>query len=397
MIKSIRETFNNSFTAQQYADFLTEIEQFFPGALDFRIAETPVFIDKGMRNKMIDACEYIISKILEDGYLSQTERSIPADERVNSPENPCQFIAFDFGICTNPEGIAEPALIELQGFPTLFGFQAFYPSILEKHFTIPTGYSQFFSGYTRDSYIQLLRQTILGPINPENVILLEIKPHEQKTRIDFYATARYLGIAIVCISELFTEDNKIYYFKESRKIQVNRIYNRVIGDELKQVQQVMDIKFEITGNWDVEWIPHPNWFYRISKYTLPLLNHPYIPETKFLSEYLSIPTNLEDYVLKPLFSFAGQGVVIDLTREDLDHIDDPDNWILQKKMKYADCIETPDGLAKVEVRIMYIWEDGTKRPVPVTNLARLSKGKMIGTRYNKDKSWVGGSVAYFEQ
>ncbi len=397
MIKSIREAYNQSFTAQQYADFLTEIEHFFPGALDFRIAETPVFIEKEMRNKMIDTCEYIISKILEEGYLSQTERSIPVEERVSSPEKPCQFIAFDFGICTNPEGIAEPALIELQGFPTLFGFQAFYPSILEKHFTIPTGYSQFLSGYTRDSYIQLLRQTILGSLNPENVILLEIKPHEQKTRIDFYATARYLGIAIVCISELFTEDNKIYYLKESRKIQVNRIYNRVIGDELKQVQQVMDIKFDITGNWDVEWIPHPNWFYRISKYTLPLLNHPYIPETKFLSECSSIPANLEDYVLKPLFSFAGQGVVIDLTRQDLDHINDPDNWILQKKMKYADCIETPDGLAKAEVRIMYIWEDGTKRPVPITNLARLSKGKMIGTRYNKDKSWVGGSVAYFEQ
>lgn len=397
MIKSIREAFNNSFTAQQYADFLTEIEQFFPGALDFRIAETPVFIDKEMRNKMIDTCEYIINKIQEEEYLFQTERSIPVDERVSAPEKPCQFIAFDFGICTNPQGIAEPALIELQGFPTLFGFQAFYPSILEKHFNIPAGYSQFFSGHTRDSYIQLLRQTILGPLNSENVILLEIKPHEQKTRIDFYATARYLGIAIVCISELFTEENKIYYFKESRKVQVNRIYNRVIGDELKQVQQVMDIKFDMTGNWDVEWIPHPNWFYRISKYTLPLLNHPYIPETKFLSEYLSIPTNLEDYVLKPLFSFAGQGVIIDLTQEDLDKINDPYNWILQRKMKYADCIETPDGLAKVEVRIMYIWEDGTKRPVPITNLARLSKGKMIGTRYNKDKSWVGGSVAYFEQ
>lgn len=397
MIKSIREAYNNSFTAAQYAGFLAEIEHFFPGALDFRIAETPVFIDKEMRNKMIDTCEYIISKIQEEGFLNQTERSIPVEERVSAPEKPCQFIAFDFGICTNADGIAEPALIELQGFPTLFGFQAFYPTILGKYFTIPSGYSQFFSGYSRESYIELLRQTIVGNDNPENVILLEIKPHEQKTRIDFYCTAQYLGIAIVCISELITEDNKIYYFKEGKKIQVNRIYNRVIGDELRQVQQKMDIKFDITGNWDVEWIPHPNWFYRISKYTLPLLNHPYIPETKLLSEFSSTPTNLEDYVLKPLFSFAGQGVVIDLTQEDLDNINDPDNWILQKKMKYADCIDTPDGLAKVEVRIMYIWEDGTKKPVPVTNLARLSKGKMIGTRYNKDKSWVGGTVAYFEQ
>jgi hypothetical protein len=397
MIKSIREAYNESFKTQQYAGFLAEIEHFFPGALDFRIAETPVFIDKAMRNKMIDTCEYIISKIQEEAFLSHTESAIPLEERVSGPEKPCQFIAFDFGICTNVDGIAEPALIELQGFPTLFCFQAFYPSILEKHFTIPSGYSQSFSDYTCESYLELLKQNIVGSNNPENVILLEIKPHEQKTRIDFYCTARYLGITIVCISELFTEDNKIFYLKEGRKIQVNRIYNRVISDELKQVQKMMDIKFDITGNWDVEWIPHPNWFYRISKYTLPLLNHPYIPETKFLSELSSIPVNLEDYVLKPLFSFAGQGVVIDLKREDLNNINDPENWILQRKMKYADCIETPDGLAKAEVRIMYIWEDRTKRPVPVTNLARLSKGKMIGTRYNKDKSWVGGTVAYFEQ
>jgi hypothetical protein len=181
------------------------------------------------------------------------------------------------------------------------------------------------------------------------------------------------------------------------KTPVKRIYNRVIADELKRVNKDMTIDFDMTGDWDVEWIPHPNWFYRISKFTMPLLEHPLIPESRFLSDLKVLPTDLENFVLKPLFSFAGQGVVIDISSEDITSIQDPENWILQRKMKYADCIETPDIPAKVEIRIMYIWERGSKRPIPVTNLARLSKGKMIGTRYNHNKSWVGGSIAYFEQ
>lgn len=397
MIESIREQFNRTFNDKMYHQFLKEINDTYPDALDFRIAETPVFISKEMGEKMIQTCEYIIDQILDEEYALKTEKSIPLGERVNGVEGNCQFIAFDFGICTNTNGELEPALIELQGFPTLYGFQLFYPSILEKHFTIPEGFSQFFNGISRSSYMHTLYQTIVGEYNPENVILLEIKPHEQKTRIDFYCTTEILGISIVCITELQTEGDKIFYVKAGKKIPVKRIYNRIIADELNQVKKTIPIHFDMTKRWDVEWVPHPNWFYRISKFSLPMLNHQYIPKTTLLSNFNTIPENLHDFVLKPLFSFAGQGVIIDVTAEDIKKIKDPDNWILQEKKKYADCIPTPDGLAKTEIRIMYIWEEGKSRPNPVTNLARLSKGKMIGTRYNKDKTWVGGSVAYFEQ
>ena len=60
-------------------------------------------------------------------------------------------------------------------------------------------------------------------------------------------------------------------------------------------------------------------------------------------------------------------------------------------------IETPDIPAKAEIRIFYTWKDGDLRPGPANNLARLSKGKMIGVRYNKDKDWVGGSYCLFEK
>ena len=86
-----------------------------------------------------------------------------------------------------------------------------------------------------------------------------------------------------------------------------------------------------------------------------------------------------------------------MKESDLTTIQDPHNWILQRKVKYADCIVTPDIPAKAEIRLMYGWKDEDERPALLTNLARLSKGKMIGTRYNKDKEWVGGSVAYFEK
>ena len=181
------------------------------------------------------------------------------------------------------------------------------------------------------------------------------------------------------------------------KTKIKRIYNRLIADELKEARKSLGNIVDITADLDVEWIPHPNWFYRISKYTLPLLKHPFIPESDYLSEVKNIPSDLEQYVLKPLFSFAGQGVLIDVNKQDLSMIKDPENWILQKKVTYAECIETPNEPSKVEIRLMYIWKDGDERPILTTNLARLSKGKMIGVRYNADKDWVGGSVAYFEQ
>jgi hypothetical protein len=175
------------------------------------------------------------------------------------------------------------------------------------------------------------------------------------------------------------------------------VYNRIIFDDLHAQKDKLGKVPDITSDLDVEWIPHPNWFYRISKFTLPFIRHPYVPQTFFLNEVKQIPTDLENYVLKPLFSFAGQGVVIDVSKSDIDGIKDPENWILQRKVKYADIIATPDIPAKAEIRMMYIWKDGASRPLLATNLARLSKGKMIGVRYNKDKEWVGASVGYFEK
>lgn len=397
MVPSIRKKFNAEFSTVKYENFLADLHSKHPGAIEFRIAETPVFVPKDFTGKVIDACEHIIDIILDPGFGKLTNRAIPAGEKVPNENSHSHFLAFDFGICENAAGELEPQLIEMQGFPTLFGFQVYYPEVVEKHFQIPANFSHYFNGFNKESYVAALKEVILGGHKTENVILLEIKPHEQKTRIDFYCTQDYLGIEPVCLTDLIQEGKKIYYMKEGRKVQVKRVYNRIIFDDLHAQKEKLGNIPDITSDLDVEWVPHPNWFYRISKFTLPYIRHPYVPPTFFLNEVKEIPADLENYVLKPLFSFAGQGVVIDVSKADIDAISDPENWILQQKVKYADIIQTPDVPAKAEIRMMYIWKDGDARPVLATNLARLSKGKMIGVRYNKDKEWVGASVCYFEK
>ena len=398
MVPSVRKDFNKNFTKEKYEAFLKELNAVHEGAIEFRVAETPLFVPKDFTKKMLDACESIVDIIVDPKFKELTKNAIPKHLQVRGENHHSHFIAFDFGICINEAGEYEPQLIEMQGFPTLFAYEVLLDDIFKKHFSVPGNYSSYLGKYEKESYLKLLKEIIVGNEKPEHVILLEVFPHKQKTRIDFYCTQDYLSIKPVCLTELIQEGRKLFYINDGKKTQINRIYNRVIFDDLQQqsaeIQAQGNILFE---DLDVEWVPHPNWFYRISKYTLPFIHHPYVPTTYFLNEIKQMPADLENYVLKPLFSFAGQGVVIDVTPADIEKVRDPENWILQRKVKYADVIETPDIPAKAEIRIFYFWKDGAARPVATNNLARLSKGKMIGVRYNKDKEWVGGSFCLFEK
>lgn len=397
MIPAIRKHFNETFTQEKYQAFLKELQAVHPGAIEFRVAETAVFVPKDFTKKLLDACESIVDIIVDPAFKEKSKNAIPENLQVPGENDHSHFIAFDFGICINEEGEYEPQLIEMQGFPTLFAYEILVDDIFRNHFPVPDNFSAYLGNHDRASYIKLLKEIILGGHQPENVILLEIFPHKQKTKIDFYCTQDHTGIKPVCLTELIKEGKQLFYINDGKKTLIKRIYNRVIFDDLfQQPQEVQEQGKILLEELDVEWAPHPSWFYRISKYTLPFIHHPYVPATYFLNEIKQVPADLENYVLKPLFSFAGQGVVIDVTPADIEQVKDPENWILQRKVKYADVIETPDVAAKAEIRIFYFWKDGEARPVPTNNLARLSKGKMIGVRYNHDKEWVGGSLCYFE-
>ncbi len=398
MIPAIRQQFNERFTEEAYKNYLHDLENVYPGQLEFRIAETPIFIRKDFTQKMLDCCNAILDQTSTDDYRNQSDKAIPAGLNVPGQDAYPHCIAFDFGICENEQGALEPQLIEMQGFPSLFAWEAVVPEIYDKHFWHPENFTAYLNGYDKESYIALLKRVIIGNTPVENVILLEVFPEKQKTRVDFSATEDLLGIKAVCLTDLIQEGKDLYYMNNGVKTKVERIYNRLIFDDLFQQEPWVQEKGKIVlQELNVTWVPHPNWFYRLSKYTLPFIKHRYVPQTLFLNEVKKLPHDLENYVVKPLFSYAGQGVIIDVTKEQVEKIPDPQNWILQRKVKYADAIVTPDVPAKAEIRLFYFWEPGADRPVPANNLSRLSKGKMVGVRYNKDKAWVGGSFCFFEE
>lgn len=398
MIQSVRQTYNQAFSPEQYRAFLAKIEADLPGLLDFRVAETPVFVPQVLTDKLLEACDHIVDVITRDDFKSLTEKAIPAGQRVPNEDAHTQFMAVDFAVCHNELGEPTPQLIELQGFPSLYGFQPYLASLFRSLYPIPDNLSHLFTVSTNADYLEKLRQLLVGDYNPEEVILLEIYPEKQKTRIDFVLTERYTGVGPVCLTKIRKEGRALYYEKDGRQIQIKRIYNRLIFDDL---QNFPDLRtdFQLTDDVDVEWVGHPNWFFRISKYTLPLLKSPYIPTSYYLSDLTDYPTDLENYVLKPLFSFAGSGVKLNIAQADLDAIpaDQRDGYLLQRKVKYEPVIQSPDGLVKCEIRMLFIWPKADPKPTLITNLSRLSRGEMIGVNFNKNKDWVGGSVCFFEK
>ncbi len=396
MIPEIRDRFLAQFTPERYAAFLEGLETAYPGAVEFRVAETPVFIPLALTKKILEAGTEVLNLIRRSDFREITALALPPALKVPGEEGHCPFIALDFAICRDAQGELIPKLIELQGFPTLLAFQTLLATLYRKHFRIPEKLNNYMSGLEETSYLELLRRIILGGHDPAEVVLLEVNPQEQKTRIDFYCTESVTGIRTVNVTELIGEGHRLFYMRDGLKIPVRRIYNRVIFDDLTRQQKQLGPMVDLTASWEVEWVPHPNWFFRISKYTLPFLQSAYVPTTYFLKQMEIVPRDLENYVLKPLFSFAGQGVILDVTREDIDGIKNPDGWILQQKVVYADAVRTPAVPAKCEIRMIYFWEDPKEEPIPVNNLARLSKGKMIGVRYNEDQDWVGGSICFFE-
>lgn len=394
MIHQLRQQFNANYKPSQYEGLFRSLEQEIGHPCLFRIAETPVFVPKSFKEKLLKGCEDAFDAIISPDFLARTQGALT--HHVPNENKHTHFMQIDFGVCEDENGELNPKMIEIQGFPSLYCFQSALADAFRANYDIPSGFNTTFGGLSKEAYLEELRQVIVAGHRPENVVLLEVEPEKQGTNIDFYATSKYLGIKTLCLTKLRKSGKDLYYEDENgKKIEVHRIYNRVIFDELDKKS---DLKFDFNFSDEInaEWAGHPNWFFRISKYTLPLLRSQYVPKSYFLNELTSIPDNLEDFVLKPLFSFAGMGVKINVTKEDLEVINDPENYILQEKVNYAPVIPTPNIPAKCEIRMMVTWKDGDARPKVVNNICRLSKGEMIGVRYNKDKDWVGGTVCFFE-
>jgi hypothetical protein len=396
VISHLREKFNANFTETKYQRFLLALNQATGTLVEFRPCETSVFLPDELLAEMEQAAHELIAQLCTPEYLAASIRAIPAAYNAPNEGAHPNFIQVDFAVTLDAESRLKPKLIELQGCASLYAFQYLMPQAYQECYDLQ-GLEYLLNGLTNEGYLNLFKRVVLKDRAPEQVVLLEIDPLQQKTLPDFRATEKLLGIKIVDVTQVKKRGRKLFYENDGREIEIRRLYNRVIIDEL--VKKGVRTSFDFRDELDVEWVGHPNWYFRLSKFSLPFLNHPTVPRAWFLDQLDEYPAELEHFVLKPLFSFAGSGVKVNLTRADLDAIpaDQRGDYLLQEKVAYAPVIKTPDEPSKVEVRVMFLWPDEAKRPLAVTTLTRLSKGEMMGVDFNKNKTWVGSSCGFFER
>ncbi len=398
MLAEYRRDFNARFTPEKYARFLREIDERSGASVKFRCSETPCFFPEDLLKRMADAGRDLVLQLVHnEEYLAAADRVIPpAFDFPNCADHPL-FIQADFGIVRDANGEWQPRLVEIQGFPSLYGFQMTLAHAYRDVYELDPALQTTLGGLSETDYYIAFRHAVLGGHDPQNVVLLEIDPWEQKTVADFVVTERICGIKTVDIRAVEKHGRKLFYQAEGELRPVERIYNRAIADEL--VRRDIQLQFDPRDDLDVEWAGHPNWFFRLSKFSLPWLRHPTVPATWFLNDVKELPLPPEQLVLKPLFSFAGLGVTIGPSEQEIAAIPEElrAEYILQERVNFEATIATPPGMAKAEVRIMYLWPDGTgaEGMLPVNTIVRTGRGKMMGVDQNRNLEWVGASAGFY--
>lgn len=403
MIPSLRQQFNAAFTPEKYQAFLQRIDDACGTHVQFRLSETPCFFPKTLLTQMAADGEELIQQLVDNPeYRAKSDEAVPPEFKVPNEAPHPMFVQVDFGLVRDVKGELQPKLVELQAFPSLYAYQCWmaqtYMDVYRLEasgFRLPESGARlkyFLSGLEEDSYTELLRRAILGSHDPDKVILMEIHPQEQKTLPDFLLTEKLLGIRAVDIVDIKKEGSKLYYERGGKRVPIRRIYNRAIVDELERKN--VTLAFDWRDDLDVEWAGHPNWYFRISKFSIPYLKHRSVPKTWFLDRLPEIPADLENYALKPLYSFAGLGVMIAPKKADVEAIpaERRPYYILQERLTFEPVIETPLGGTKAEVRVMYIW---LEKLTPVLTIIRMGRGLMMGVDHNKNMEWVGASAGLY--
>jgi hypothetical protein len=392
MIASLRQRFNTNFTPEKYQAFLHKMDELCGTPVKFRLSETPCFFPKPLLEQMTQYGKELIHQLNGLEYRKASFESIPPDFNVPRETPHPLFVQVDFGLVQDDSGKLHPKLVELQGFPSLYAYQAMLSQVYMQVFGLDGNLKYLLSGLDWEGYKKLLRRAIVGDRDPQNVILMEIDPLHQKTLPDFLLTEKLLGIKTVAITDIKKVGSYLFYESAGRRVPIHRIYNRAIVDEL--VRKGLKLGFRFTDDLEVEWAGHPNWYFRMSKFSLPYLKHECVPKTWFLDRLERIPNDLENYVVKPLFSFAGLGVLMNPSKEDLAEIpkDNRSQYILQERMNFAPVIETPHGGTKAEVRIMYVWLEDL---LPVMTIIRMGRGLMMGVDHNRNMEWVGSSAGLY--
>ena len=388
MIERLRRAFNAGWTPAAYAAYKARLAAEAGTAIPFRVCESPLFLPVPLRDAMLGGALEIFELLLQPRALERSKAAVPAAFDVPGCDERPLFAVVDFAVVEDG-GRLVPRLIELQAFPSLYAFQLVQARLCRA--MLPGEPLEFLpSGLDEAGYLEIVGAAIKGGLPAENVVLLDLDPPRQGTYPDFTATERLFGVRSLCPTDIERRGRELWYERDGRTTRILRIYNRMIVDEL--VAKQVELPFRLTDALDVQWAGHPNWFFRWSKHALPGLRHPLVPEARLLSDFDRPPDDLERWVLKPLFSFSGTGVNVEPTAADLAAVPEAEraSTLLMRKVDYAPVVEAKDGgRSRVEVRTMFVWRNG--RPLPVMTLARLSQGRMMGVKFNRDKTWVGST------
>jgi hypothetical protein len=390
LIPSHRRHFNQEYSEAKYARFLALLRERCGEPVPFRHSETPCFLPGSLVDTMARYGREMVAQLLANPrYESESRAAIPPAYNVPGEDAAPLFVQADFGL----DEQMRPQLVEIQGFPTLYAYQPLLAESYRAAYGVDGSLHALPGGMEAPEYRGLLREAVLGRHDPENVVLLEIDPARQKTRHDFLLTELDYGVRTVDIAGVVKQGNRLFYHRDGKLTPIRRIYNRVIVDEL--VRRQIPLAFDFRDDLDVEWAGHPNWFFRLSKFSLPYLDHPAVPRTRFLDGARDIGRP-EDYVLKPLYSFAGTGVIVGPTAAQLAAVpaEQRSQYILQQRVDFRPVVDTPFGPTKLEVRIMYIWSDRLRA---VNTIIRMGRGAQMGVDHNKGFSWVGASAGFIDR
>jgi hypothetical protein len=405
MLEPYRTAFNECFTMGKYAELLRLLEERTRTKVEFRVCETPCFFAPELMQKLVRTGEELTAQLLgHKRYMEESGAAIPAEYRVPDEDAHPHFMTVDFGLVRNAAGELEPKLVEMQAFPSVFGYQVVLAQAYKEVYGVDPALQYLFGGRDDAAYWDVLREVIVGKHDPANVVLLEIEPEKQKTLPDFRVHEDRLGIQTVDIAKVVKQGKHLFYKpngerRENRAlVPIERIYNRAIVDEL--VRKEIKLPFDYREELAVEWAGHPNWYFRISKFSIPYLDHPAVPAAVFLDDWLAgkgrerLPDDRTQWVLKPLYSFAGKGIQFGPSDDELRAVPvgERHNYLLQERMQFEPVIQTPEGMTQAEIRILYAWPDGGEM-TPLTSLVRMGRGLMMGVDHNRDRTWVGGSAS----
>ena len=396
MIQFLRQRFNASWTEAQFARFRSRLETKAGAPLGFPLSETPCFLPRSLMNELTTAADELIRQSLESPEIQRAaEQHLPGRFDGPGAEASPTFLQVDFGLVRNADGSLAPKLVELQAFASLYGFQLAVAQAYRDAFGLPESLDCYLGGLDDTRYKSLIGRAILNGHDPAEVVLLEIEPRKQKTWPDFAVTESMWGVRAIDTKELTRDGNRLFYLRDGKRTQIKRIYNRVIPDE--QERKGVVFPFDYAEDLEVEWAGHPQWYFRVSKFCIPLLRHPSVPKTMFLNEIERLPDDRDRWLLKPLYSFAGGGIIFSPTDADVAAIHEHrrNEYILQERVTFAPVIETPDGPTQAEIRMMFV-KPANGSLQAVLPLIRMGRGRMMGVDHNKGLRWVGASAALID-